>query len=244
MRYLAERNASQHKEDNMNSASSGMIQTLLGLPIFHAEWVLWLLIGVSLISVAIIVERLIFYRRHAVNIEEIKKTFSKHLKEGDFESAAEYLKSFDSLETNVVLFGLRDHRSGPESVEDLIVGAAGKEQARFERRLNFLATVASNAPFVGLFGTVLGIIRAFNDLSANMSEASGAVMYGIAEALIATAVGLLVAIPAIIAFNALKSKVKGFVDNMKLLSGILLANLKSLEDRDSLETSSSIGERG
>jgi biopolymer transport protein ExbB/TolQ len=207
-----------------------MIQTLLGLPLFHAEWVLWLLIGVSVVSAAVIIERLVFYRRHAVNIEETKTIFSNHLKEGDFERAAAYLKSFDSLETNVVLFGLRDHRSGAESVQDLISGAAGKEQARFERRLNFLATVASNAPFVGLFGTVLGIIRAFNDLSSNMSEASGAVMAGIAEALIATAVGLLVAIPAVIAFNSLKSRVKGFVDNMHLLSGILLANLKSLDD--------------
>ncbi len=213
----------------MNAKSNGMIETMLGLPIFHAEWVLWLLITVSVISVAVIVERLIFYKRHAVNIDKVKETFSKHLKEGDFEKAASYLKEFDSLETNVVLFGLRDHKNGPESVQDLISGAAGKEQARFEKRLNFLATVASNAPFVGLFGTVLGIIRAFNDLSSNMSEASGVVMYGIAEALIATAVGLLVAIPAVIAFNTLKSKVKGFVDNMHLLAGILLANMKSYD---------------
>ena len=228
----------------MNGQSSGMIETMLGLPIFHAEWVLWLLIAVSIVSVAVIVERLVFYRRHAVNIENIKTTFSNHLKEGDFDSAAKYLKTFDSLETNVVLFGLRDHKNGPESVQDLISGAAGKEQARFEKRLNFLATVASNAPFVGLFGTVLGIIRAFNDLSRNMSEASGAVMYGIAEALIATAVGLLVAIPAVIAFNTLKSKVKGFVDNMHLLSGILLANLKSFKSADGLEAGLGQGTEG
>jgi len=216
----------------MNGNSHGLIQNLLGLPIFHAEWVLYLLIGLSVASIAVIVERLIFYRRHAINIDDVKKTLSKHLKEGDFESAARYLKSFDALETNVVLFGLRDHRSGAESVQDLIAGASGKETARFEKRLNFLATVASNAPFIGLFGTVLGIIRAFNDLSSNMSEASGAVMSGIAEALIATAVGLLVAIPAVVAFNVLKSKVKGLSDNLHLLTGILLANLKSDEAMD------------
>jgi biopolymer transport protein ExbB/TolQ len=217
----------------MNGTSNGMIQTLLGLPIFQAEWVLWLLIGLSIASVAVIVERLVFYRRHAVDINEIKRNLSEHLKEGDFESAAQYLKRFDALETNVVLFGLRDHKSGADSVQDLIAGASGKETARFEKRLNFLATVASNAPFIGLFGTVLGIIRAFNDLSSNMAEASGAVMSGIAEALIATAVGLLVAIPAVIAFNFLKSKVKALSDNLHLLTGILLANLKSDEAIDS-----------
>jgi biopolymer transport protein ExbB/TolQ len=223
----------------MNGNSHGIIQTLLGLPIFHAEWVLWLLIGLSVISMAIIVERLIFYRRHAIDIETVKNNLSNHLKAGDFESAASYLRKFDALETNVVLFGLRDHQSGADSVQDLIAGAAGKETARFEKRLNYLATVASNAPFIGLFGTVLGIIRAFNDLSSNMSEASGAVMAGIAEALIATAVGLLVAIPAVIAFNGLKAKVKGLSDNLHLLTGILLANLKSDEP-----ISGSASERG
>lgn len=221
----------------MNGSSHGLVQTLLGLPIFQAEWVLWLLIALSAVSVAVIVERLVFYRRHAINIDEVRSHLSTHLKEGDFSGAAEYLKGFDSLETNVVLFGLRDHKSGAESVQDLIAGAEGKEQARFERRLNYLATVASNAPFIGLFGTVLGIIRAFNDLSADMSEASGAVMAGIAEALIATAVGLLVAIPAVIAFNVLKSRVKGFVNNLHLLSGILLASLKSDEPMDGANAS-------
>ncbi len=222
----------------MNDSTNSTIQTLLSLPIFHAEWVLWLLFALSAISIAVIAERWIFYRKHAVNIDEVRNHLSTHLKGGDFAGAAEYLKNFDSLETNVILFGLKDHRSGAESVQDLINGAEGREQARFERRLNFLATVASNAPFIGLFGTVLGIIRAFNDLSSNMSEASGAVMAGIAEALIATAVGLMVAIPAVIAFNLLKSKVKGFVNNLHLLSGVLLASLKSDELTESANAAS------
>ena len=122
-------------------------------------------------------------------------------------STSKYLADHDSLETNVVLYGLRHHEQGPESVEDLLGGASRTERARFEKRLGILATIASNAPFIGLFGTVLGIIRAFKDLAGNMSEASDAVMAGIAEALIATAVGLLVAIPAVVAFNIFKSKV-------------------------------------
>lgn len=216
-------------EENMSTQSHGIIDTLLGLPIFQAEWVLWLLIGLSVASVAVMVERFVFYRRHRVNIDKVRAQFAEKLDQGDFDGAASYLKEFDSLETNVVLYGLKDHARGPESVEDLISSAARKEQGRYERRLNFLATVASNAPFIGLFGTVLGIIRAFNDLSNSMSEASGAVMAGIAEALIATAVGLLVAIPAVIAFNVFKSKVSGLADNMHLLAGTLLASLKSAE---------------
>lgn len=206
---------------------TGLIANLMRLPIFQAEWVLWLLIALSLASVAIMVERFLFYRRHAIDISKVRTELRRLLDDGDLAGAAEFLARFDSLETNTVLFGLRDYARGPDAVEDLLQGAARKERARYERRLNFLATVASNAPFIGLFGTVLGIIRAFKDLSSNMAEASGAVMSGIAEALIATAVGLLVAIPAVIAFNYLKGRVKDIADDGNLLCATLLASLKA-----------------
>jgi biopolymer transport protein ExbB/TolQ len=209
--------------------SSGLIPTLLALPIFRAEWVLWLLLLLSLASVAVMVERWIFYRTHAIDAQAVRAKLSDLLAQGDYQGAADYLEKYDSLETNVVLFGLRDYARGPESVEDLIAAATRKERARYEHRLNLLATVASNAPFVGLFGTVLGIIRAFKDLSGNLAEASSAVMGGIAEALVATAVGLLVAIPAVVAFNVLKGKVKAIADDGSLLTATLLAALKSAD---------------
>ena len=211
----------------MGTTAHGLVGTLTALPIFHAEWVLWLLIALSLGSVAVMIERAWFYYRHRIDIDALRHDFGRLLTAGDYAAAAALLREHDSLETNVVLFGLRDHDKGPDAVEELLSGAASKERERYERRLNFLATIAANAPFIGLFGTVLGIIRAFNDLSGNMAEASSAVMAGIAEALIATAVGLLVAIPAVIAFNAFKAKVKTAANNTHLLSRILLSQLKS-----------------
>jgi biopolymer transport protein ExbB/TolQ len=213
----------------MSSSPHGLVATLTSLPIFQAEWVLWLLIALSLASVGVMLERAWFYRRHRVDVDQLRRELSALLTVGDFGGAAQLLRSVDSLETNVVLFGLREWEKGPDAVEDLLSGAAQKERERYERRLDFLATVASNAPFVGLFGTVLGIIRAFHDLSGNMAEASSAVMGGIAEALIATAVGLLVAIPAVVAFNLFKAKVKRATTNTHLLSRILLSQLKATE---------------
>jgi biopolymer transport protein ExbB len=213
----------------MENASHGLVETLMQLPVFQAEWVLWLLLSLSLVSVGIMIERAIFYYRHSVDIGDLRLQLTELLDRRDFTSAAELLEGRDSLETNVVLYGLRSFPKGPEAVEDLVSGATPKEKERYDKRLNFLATVASNAPFVGLFGTVLGIIRAFNDLSGNMADASNTVMGGIAEALIATAVGLLVAIPAIIAFNHFKAKVKVATNNAQMLSRILLSLLKSDE---------------
>jgi biopolymer transport protein ExbB/TolQ len=213
----------------MPHESSNLVSVLLGLPIFQAEWVLWVLIALSFASVAIMAERFAFYRKHAIDTRAVRSKLSDLLSAGDMQGAADYLSEYDSLETNTVLFGLRDYARGPEAVEDLLVAAARKERARYELRLNFLATIASNAPFVGLFGTVLGIIRAFKDLSGNIAEASTAVMAGIAEALLATAVGLLVAIPAVVAFNVLKGKVKSIADDANLLTATLLASLKSID---------------
>jgi biopolymer transport protein ExbB/TolQ len=213
----------------MQHETSSLVSTLLNLPIFHAEWVLWVLIALSFASVAIMAERFLFYRKHAIDALAVRAKFGALLSAGDLQGAADYLGGFDSLETNIVLFGLRDYARGPEAVEDLLAAAARKERSRYEQRLNFLATVASNAPFVGLFGTVLGIIRAFKDLSGNMAEASSAVMGGIAEALVATAVGLLVAIPAVVAFNLLKAKVKHIADDANLMVATLLAALKSTD---------------
>ena len=211
----------------MTPSPEGLVQKLLSLPVFRSEWVLWLLLGLSLLSVAVMVERWIFYRRRKVDFESLREEFTKDLDKGDFEAAAKLLGKTDSLETNVVLAGLRGYSKGPESVEDLLTGAMSREKSLYERRLPILATLASNSPYIGLFGTVLGIVRAFKDLSKDMAAASTGVMAGIAEALVATAIGLLVAIPAVVAYNVFKGMVKDAVTNTESLSRILLAELKA-----------------
>jgi biopolymer transport protein ExbB/TolQ len=213
----------------MQHASGGLVQTLLGLPVFRSEWVLYLLLGLSLASVAVMVERWFFYRSHRVDADALRTKLADLLAAGDFQGAAKAMQRHDALETNVVLAGLKAYELGPESAEELIAGALGKEKARYEKRLNFLATLASNAPYVGLFGTVLGIVRSFRDLAANMADASSAVMAGIAESLIATAVGLLVAIPAVVAFNVFKARVKSSVTDGQMLARTLMSQLKAVE---------------
>lgn len=204
-----------------------VVKRLLELPLFHATWVLWLLLGVSILSVAVMIERGLFFRRRKIDLNAVRRDFSAALAKDDFEAAGRTLQAFDSLETNVALFALREHAAGPDAVETLIAGAIPKERERYESSLDLLATIASNAPFVGLFGTVLGIIRAFKDLAGNIHEASTAVMSGVAEALVTTAVGLLVAIPSLVAFNMYKRRVKGATNNAQLLCSILVAHLKS-----------------
>jgi len=226
---MQERKLLEQARSIMSGSTGGLVKTLLGLPIFHAEWVLWLLIILSFTSIGVMLERLFFYHKKSVDIDALRLQLTEYLSAQQYTQAAEALSKIDSIETNVTLFGLRAYDKGADSVQDLLGAALRKEKARYEKRLNFLATLAANAPYIGLFGTVLGVIKAFKDLSSSMNEASASVMGGIAEALIATAIGLLVAIPAVIAFNFFKAKVKGFTDNAQLLAATLLAHLKAVE---------------
>jgi biopolymer transport protein ExbB/TolQ len=206
---------------------SGLVAALIQLPIFEAEWVLYLLFLLSLISVAIMIERAWFFARHRVDAQAVAERLDALLGNGDFEEANSYLGQYDALETNVARFGLQAHARGPEAVEELLRGAESRERLRYARRLSFLATVGSNAPFIGLFGTVLGIIKAFRDLSNDLANAAGSVLGGISEALVATAVGLLVAIPAVVAYNVFAGRLKAVVANGNLLSRTLMSQLKS-----------------
>jgi biopolymer transport protein ExbB/TolQ len=208
--------------------SSGLVENLLNLPIFEAEWVLWLLIALSFMSVAVMVERVWFYRQHAVDAEAIRAELTRKLDRHQYQEAIDYLAQFDSLETNVVRFGLREYEKGAASVQELLEGAEAKERERYNKRLGFLATLGANGPFIGLFGTVLGVIKAFSELGDDLSGAGNGLMSGISEALVATGVGLIVAIPAVIAYNIFVGKVDGLAANTSLLSKTLLARLKAV----------------
>ena len=185
-----------------------------------AEWILWLLLILGVASFVVFFERLFFYQRTKVDAEALRQTLLRHLGERDIDAALEGLKGQDAMEARVVAYGLREAERGPDAVLELARGALGTEKLRYERGLNVLATVGSNAPFVGLFGTVMGVIMAFDQLRGigdAGADSSSAVMGAIAEALIATGVGLLVAIPAIIFFNVAKATVKRRVSSTQLL---------------------------
>ena len=210
----------------MHATTSTFVHRLLDWPLFQSEWVFWLLFALSASSVAVILERLVFFGRHAPESARFIATVDAAIGRGDYEGAARALIGRPSLEARVLLAGLCACDQGPDAVEELLAGALGAERARFETRLAFLATLASNAPYVGLFGTVLGIVRAFRNLGADLAEAHAGVMTALAEALVATAIGLLVAIPAIVAFNAFKNAVKARVTRAETWSRRLLSRLK------------------
>jgi len=120
-----------------------------------------------------------------------------------------------------------------------MASAKSRLRVEMERNLGVLGTLGNNAPFIGLFGTVLGIIKAFADLSRNQAGGAGAVMSGISEALVATAVGLAVAIPAVVAFNAFNRWLKTITARTESLGHALVGQLRAEQSggRSSLRAS-------
>jgi biopolymer transport protein ExbB/TolQ len=192
--------------------------------------VMWLMIALSIISVAIIVERTLFFMAARTDFGALASAFTRHLRDHDADGARALLESSRSFEAEVVLAGLRESHRGTTAVREALLGASAVQRTRLDRRLGFLGTLGNNAPFIGLFGTVIGIILAFEELgrAGASASASTAVMSSIAEALVATAIGLLVAIPAVAAYNAFQRKIRAITANGEALSRVLLVHLEGV----------------
>jgi biopolymer transport protein ExbB len=213
-----------------------LVEWLKGLMVgFGAGWVLWLLVALSVVSVAIILERAWFFFSLRDDLVILARDFRSALEQSP-EVARQRLERSPSAEAAVVLAGLGVARKGPEAASEAMAGAAALQRMKLEKRLVYLATLGNNAPFIGLFGTVIGIIGAFEALgesakvpmaeAATQALAPQTVMSSIAEALVATAVGILVAIPAVAANNYYQRATKSILANTEALSRLLLSHLR------------------
>jgi biopolymer transport protein ExbB len=177
------------------------------------------------------------------------------LRGGRVRDALDRMKASRSAEAAVVVAGLRHADLGPASAEKAMAGAQALQRVRLERGLAILGTVGNNAPFLGLLGTVIGVIEAFEILGRPADAASAAaqaasalapqaIMSSIAEALVATAVGLFVAIPAVAAFNWYQRRIQAVGANTEALSNVLLAHLAAEAPLDIAAVSVAVPERG
>src|SRR5690349_13695297 len=141
---------------------------------FGAGWVMWLMIGLSVISVAIMLERGWFYFSLRDDIARLAKELRDRLRAGDPEGARKRLESSPSAEAAVVVAGLMEADRGAKAAEEAMQGAAALQRMKLERRLAFLGTLGNNAPFIGLFGTVIGVVQAFEALGKQGAQQGAA----------------------------------------------------------------------
>lgn len=197
-----------------------------GFALLGAEWVMWVLIALSLVSIAIMIERAIYFFGQRPDISLLTREIKRLLADGDIDGARRKLERLKGVAPSVAMEALTEAEKGVEAVDEAAASAMIRQKLRLEKNLAFLGTVGNNAPFVGLFGTVIGIIQAFNDLSLNSTGGASTVMAGISEALVATAVGLMVAIPAVAAFNIFQRRIKALLGDADSMVHALLSELQ------------------
>lgn len=189
--------------------------------------VLWILILLSILSVGMILERFFALGRVSSESQKVRARIRMALQANsvdDFELIAKDMSSLEGRSANYALRHMKD--SGSKGLEEVFNTYSLTERPDLERFLNFLATIGSNAPYIGLFGTVLGIMKAFNDLAQATDAGQQTVMAGIAMALVATAAGLFVAIPAVIFYNYFNKKVKSIYQSLESVKELGLAYAK------------------
>jgi biopolymer transport protein ExbB len=207
-----------------------MSQLLLRFALLGENWILILLGVLSVASVAAMIDRFAFFAvRGFAGVEQL----AGQLRDGDFAGARVSLSRAKGMEGEVLNAALDAAPRGAEAVEEVIAGGILRQRLQYERFLAFLGTLGNNAPFIGLLGTVLGIIRAFHDLATSTpgQQAQGpqTVMAGISQALIATAVGLFVALPAVVAFNSFQRWLKTITSRTQTLGHALVSFLRTPE---------------
>ena len=204
-----------------------LTERLFSLAQGGSEAILWLLILLSVLSIGLIIERWLTLRGVSTRSNRVKGRMREAIQSNNLGELEDLAKDRESLEGRALSYGLRFMKdNGPEGLPEIFSSYALIERPALERSLNILATIGSNAPFIGLLGTVLGIMKAFHDLSQNASGGNEVVMLGIAEALVSTAVGLVVAIPAVIAYNSFSRKVRLALQSLESVKELCVAYSK------------------
>ena len=195
------------------------------LAMFKDSFTLIILFGCSVLSLTFMVERWWYYRKVGAGADEILGHVQKLLSDGKTEQAQNWLNKSPAAVASVLHYGLLHVNLPRRDLDELMSTKRMEERLKLERYLAVLGTLGNTAPFIGLFGTVVGIIKAFRDLALAGGGGPSVVAKGIAEALVATAGGLVVAIPAVIIYNYFTRRLKTLTVEMEVASTRLLVLL-------------------
>jgi biopolymer transport protein ExbB/TolQ len=205
-----------------------LVEKLMKVALLGSSWVMYLLFALSVFSIGAMIERALYFRKRSDDVDELGEKLVAALEQGDTDAAVALLKKSPSIEASVLAPAMRYLSAGPEAVADAIESGMIRARMDLERGSTLLGTLGNNAPFIGLFGTVIGVIMAFHQLgSSQTSQSMNAVMGGIAEALVATGVGLFVAIPAVVAYNIIQKAIGDIESNLNAIAKDVAAVLKS-----------------
>lgn len=190
-----------------------------------AQWVMVILLLCSVLSITIIVERILYFQKFHGNFSQFIQILSQKFAQHEpHDKIAAWCSGQSLLEARVAAAGLEKTHVGTCAAEETMYAKMIAAKVQLEKGTVILGTLGNNTPFIGLFGTIIGIIQAFHALSLEGQNPS-ALMAAISEALVATALGILVAIPAVIAYNLINRSIKKKLANADATASIVLTHI-------------------
>ena len=177
-------------------------------------WDMWLLLALSVAGLAVVIERLIFFASQHGDTKGLLRAIGQKIANNDIDGAIKVCRSQKGMLPRILEFGLLRGEKNRADITDALSIALMEHLNSLERYLGIIGTIAVIAPFVGLFGTVLGIIKAFNDIALKGNSTPAVVAAGVSEALITTATGLIIAVIAVVFFNYFKTRIKAYNQEM------------------------------
>ncbi len=194
---------------------------------YGETFVFVMLIFASILALAVGMERAVVFKRNSnKKISRFADELIRLLRKRDLKAAADLAREFgDNVYTRFALFSIDHANDNAYGLQDLMAGKILEEKIELEKRLTILNTLGNNAPFIGLLGTVLGVIKAFHGLGTLGSTGADVVMRSISRALLATAAGLFIAIPVVMVNNYFSKKVKTIIQQLEILSREISASL-------------------
>jgi biopolymer transport protein ExbB len=191
---------------------------------FFTSWNMWVTISpiilCSVISLAVIIERLIFFRRINIDYRLIVENVSGRIRQGDIEGAKLFCGNYYGPIIKIIMDVLSSINSSQDRY-GLLLGHSRNAIKSIERNVGVISTIATISPMLGLFGTVTGLLKAFMALYQGGPDASALLAYGVAEALLTTIIGLMVAMPSWVFYNYMVSQVEFYIKEVEYISIML-----------------------
>ncbi len=199
---------------------------------FKGGVIMWPILACSLIGAYVVIERYLVLRKARVDVSEFMRKLRSLFHRGEIAAVLTYCEEKNAPVANIIRRGLLKHGEGPEKVREAIENAGREEVFHLEKRLALLASVAGIAPMLGFLGTVTGMIAAFHAVEiAGGVVSPGDLAGGVWEALLTTAFGLIVGIPALMIYNYFVTRVQKFVHEMEMTSTEFIDMLEGLARR-------------
>jgi biopolymer transport protein ExbB len=190
-----------------------------------ASWVLWLLVALSVISIGVMIDRALWLRRRDIDTDRFTRELRGAFERGEVDELENKYRDDPAVPVQIALRGVAERDRGAAVVAEVMQSERARWRKAADKNLIVLGTLGNNVPFVGLFGTVLGVISAFEHLRVKSESATDTTLDLVAQALAATAFGLLVAIPAVVAFNYFTRRIKNVFGSADECAHAVLASV-------------------